>query len=194
MTLVFDHLAVAAQSLEAGTARIRDRLGVLPDPGGSHPMMGTHNRLLSLGPQDYLEIIAIDPDGAAPARPRWFGLDGFSGEPRLVGWVARGQDITAPPGATLSAASRGDLNWQIAIPDDGRPMGGGALPSLIDWQGGPHPCERLPDRGLRLVRLELSLGGTWPEWAAIDDPRIVRGTFPVPLRAVISTARGEVTL
>ena len=37
--------------------------------------MGTHNALIKLGPALYLEIIAIDPDGTAPPRPRWFELD-----------------------------------------------------------------------------------------------------------------------
>ena len=36
-------------------------LGATPAPGGHHPLMGTHNQLLSLGPGEYLEVIAIDP-------------------------------------------------------------------------------------------------------------------------------------
>lgn len=144
--IAFDHLAVAAETLEAGAAFLEDRLGVAPDPGGAHPRMGTHNRLLSLGPEAYLELIAIDPAAPSPDRPRWFGLDGFRGAPRLVGWVARTTALRPPPGTSVSAQSRGDLRWQIALPEDGRPMAGGALPMLIDWQGGPHPAPRLPDR------------------------------------------------
>ncbi len=45
-------------------------LGIAPGPGGVHPFMGTHNRLLRLGPRLYLELIAIDPDAPAPAQPR----------------------------------------------------------------------------------------------------------------------------
>lgn len=194
MTLALDHLAIAAETLDSGIAWARETLGVEPDAGGAHPMMGTHNRLLSLGPSEYLEIISIDAGAPAPPRPRWFGLDSFRGDPRLVGWVARGTDIASPLGTTLTAASRGDLRWQIAIPDDGKLQGGGALPMLIDWQGGPHPSERLPDRGLRLMRLELSLDGDWPAWAAIDDPRVVRGRFALPIRAVIRTLKGEAVL
>ena len=37
--------------------------------------MGTHNRLLGLGTNVYLEVIAIDTEAAPPARPRWFSLD-----------------------------------------------------------------------------------------------------------------------
>lgn len=191
MTLAFDHLAVAAETLEDGVQWAEATLGITPDAGGAHPLMGTHNRLLSLGPGAYLEIIAIDPNAAAPSRPRWFGLDQFRGAPRLVGWVARSDAIIAPPGTTINEASRGDLSWRIAIPDDGHPQGNGALPMLIDWKGGPHPSERLPDRGLRLTRLELS--GELPTWAQISDPRISSGNAE-PIRAVLATPIGEVIL
>ena len=41
----------------------RDDAWVSPlESGGRHPHMGTHNRLLSLGPDLYLEVIAVDPD------------------------------------------------------------------------------------------------------------------------------------
>ena len=79
VTCELDHLVVAAASLDEGVAWCERTLGVTPGPGGRHPLMGTHNRLLALAgeafPASYLEIIAIDPDAAAPRRVRWFGLD-----------------------------------------------------------------------------------------------------------------------
>jgi hypothetical protein len=74
-----DHHVVAALALDAGCDWVEERLGVRPQPGGQHVRMGTHNALLSLGPRLYLEVIAIDPAGSAPPRPRWFDLD----EPRM---------------------------------------------------------------------------------------------------------------
>ena len=47
--------------------------------------MGTHNRVLGMAGGMYLEVIAIDPDAAAPERPRWFGLDEPAMRERLRG-------------------------------------------------------------------------------------------------------------
>ena len=85
MTLEFDHLAVCGETLAEATAHVEDVLGTSLEPGGVHVEMGTHNRLLSLGPGMYLEAIAVNPEAAHPGRPRWFDLDRFRGAPRLTG-------------------------------------------------------------------------------------------------------------
>lgn len=153
-----DHLALSARTLDEGAAHVEAALGVAPGPGGVHPLMGTHNRLLGLG-DIYLEVIATDPAAKPPDWPRWFDLDNFSGPPRLTNWIAGceslGDDIAAGPpglGAPL-ALSRGDLRWQMAVPASGRLPFDDAFPALIEWQGSAHPVQRLPDSGLRLVRL-----------------------------------------
>ena len=71
-----DHLVVAAASLDEGAAWCEATLGVVPGPGGEHPLMGTHNRLLRVAtvdyPRAYFEIIAVQP-GRTPQLPRrWF--------------------------------------------------------------------------------------------------------------------------
>ena len=76
-----DHLVVACTRLDEGVDWIERQLGVRPQPGGQHVAMGTHNALLKLGPRAYLEVIAIDPDGVPPARPRWFALDALPNIP-----------------------------------------------------------------------------------------------------------------
>ncbi len=58
---VIDHLVVACADLAQGDAWVRSTLGVPSQPGGKHVLMGTHNRLLKLGPRMYLELIAVDP-------------------------------------------------------------------------------------------------------------------------------------
>ena len=53
------------------------------------------------------------------------------------------------------AMSRGSLSWQITIRPDGASPDGGALPSLIQWPDGVHPCDALPEAGCRLESLTL---------------------------------------
>ena len=50
----FDHLVVAAQTLAEGINFVAVRLGALPQAGGKHVAMGTHNALLRLGPREYI--------------------------------------------------------------------------------------------------------------------------------------------
>ncbi len=73
--LRLDHLTVIAPTLAEGAAHARDCLDLDVPFGTRHFYMGTHNHRLQLGGNVYLEIVALDPDGTAPARARWFGLD-----------------------------------------------------------------------------------------------------------------------
>lgn len=158
-----DHLAITAPTLEVGVAYVRDVLGVEPGPGGEHPRMGTHNRLLRLGDALYLEVIAPNPAAPAPGRPRWFGLDALAADalPRLGSWVLRTDDIGAATAAATEALgvvepmSRGAFEWLITIPSDGLQPLGGVAPALIEWRAGGHPAARLPDCGLALEMLEI---------------------------------------
>jgi hypothetical protein len=158
-----DHIAVTAFSLEEGAAFVSDTLGVAPQPGGEHPRMATHNRLLRLGDTLYLEVIAPNPAAPAPGRPRWFGLDGLGPQspPSLATWVVRSTDIRASAAASseplgpIESMSRGALDWLITIPADGSIPLQGAAPALIEWQAAEHPASRMEDKGCALVRLEI---------------------------------------
>ncbi len=161
-----DHLVVAAADLDAGADWLESHLGVPLSPGGRHATMGTHNRLLRLGPNLYLELIAIDPGAPRPPRPRWFGLDDplmqerIAQRPRLIHWLARCKDIMAMAAASpaplgdILGLARGDFRWRITVPGDGRLPGDGLVPSLIRWDSPRHPAESLPDRGCALMKLE----------------------------------------
>ncbi len=158
-----DHLAVAASSLDASP--LEHRLGVPLAGGGKHARMGTHNRLLGVGGDAYLELIAIDPEGAPPGRPRWFALDEpamqalLADGPRLVHWVARVETTELPPlpfdVGRWEPFQRGDLSWQLTVRGDGALPADGVVPSLICWGGPAHPAARLPDAGVTLECLEL---------------------------------------
>lgn len=216
MNAHIDHLVVVAHSLEQGAAWCEVTLGIAPGPGGQHPLMGTHNRLLALGgagfERCYLEIIAIDPQAAAPARPRWFGLDdallreATRREPRFVHAVARTTNVEMlrwglvncrlDPGTPLAAhrdTPAGRLSWRITVRDDGRLECGGALPTLIEWQG-PHPCDAMPASPVALTAMSLrgipSAARAVLRLAGVDTER----AGGPPLQARLRTPRGEVTL
>lgn len=156
-----DHLAVSAETLDAGAAHISQTLGVDLPVGGEHPVMGTHNRLTGMGPDLYFEVICINPDAPAPDFPRWFNLDNFSGPPRLTNWILRTDDMQAaldvlPEGfGTARTLTRGDLTWHMAGPASGILPWGGWAPAIIQWEGDKHPTLTLPDSGLRLSRLTI---------------------------------------
>jgi hypothetical protein len=163
-----DHFVVAARTLDEGAAWLESRLGVAPTPGGKHPAMGTHNRLLSLGPGLYIEVIAVDPDAAPPQRPRWFELDTpgmrrrIGESPGLIHWAERTDDLEAaiagyPVPVEIVPFSRGSYRWRMALTRDGSLPAGGAFPTLIQWEGA-HPAEALPDAGIRLERFTHEKG------------------------------------
>ena len=119
-----DHLVVAARTLEEGGAWVEAKLGVAPVAGGKHPTMGTHNRLLRIGPREYLEVMAIDPDAAPPARARWFDLDSppmrerLARAPSLIHWIERTDDLEA------------------ALRDYSEPV------EILEFSRGPYRCRR----------------------------------------------------
>jgi hypothetical protein len=180
--LKIDHLAIACTSLTEGVAALEQALSLTLSPGGEHPHMGTHNRLLSLGPDEYLEVIAINPDAPGPDQPRWFDLDNFNGAPRLTNWICGTTDLDA---AVFSAPrgtgkpwdlARGDLAWRMAIPKDGKLPFQNGFPALIQWKGSAHPAPRLMDQGIRLRHLTIAHPQAAELTAAlagmISDPRI----------------------
>lgn len=199
----FDHIAIAAETLEHGIAFAERTLGAKLTLGGLHEVFGTHNALLRLD-DVYLEVIAAAP-GASSSRARWFGLDDFTGPPRLVNWICRVPDLAAAlakaPDAVGIATpmARGDLRWLIAVPEDGALPFGAGYPTLIEWQQGGHPCDRLPESGCRLDRLDVihpradALRRLLS--ARLNDPRVHFAEGPEPrLLAAISTPSGRVLL
>jgi hypothetical protein len=205
-----DHLVVVADNLPQGCDWVEERLGARPRAGGRHLAMGTHNAVLSLGKRFYLEVIAVDPDGVRPARPRWFDLDeprmraALAEGPHLAHWVARTGDIDAasarvPDLGAPMPMTRGDLHWRITIPDDGHRPGRGLVPTLIQWPDARHPTDNLADSGCRLV----AIAGEHPEPAVVraalatlglsETMKVTYGKSP-RVAAMIRTSRGVATL
>ena len=97
----FDHLVIAAATLDEGIGYVRTHYGVDIRPGGKHDVMATQNAVGRIGPDTYLEVIAIDQDAPPPTRRRWFSLDDPVNRrrlerdgPRIAHWVCRTDSLT----------------------------------------------------------------------------------------------------
>lgn len=220
MNARIDHLVVAAASLDEGAAWCEATLGVVPGPGGEHPLMGTHNRLLRIAtvdhPRAYLEIIAVQPGRTAQRPYRWFDLDAevvrdtlARTGPRLLHFVANVPDLgqalgalrilqieRGEPVAASRMTPRGLLEWQISIREDGRRLMAGTLPTLIQW-GATHPASAMPESGVTLQ----SLAASHPQAAtlraayeAVGLQGVSLKEGPASLCAVLDTPRGRVKL
>lgn len=210
--LTLDHLVVVAPDLAEGVAHVRDCLGLDLPEGGRHPEMGTRNHLLRLGASTFLEVIAVDPEAAPPARARWFGLGEaarvraeWEAGRRLRGFVARTDDLdtllAAHPDLLGAAATmtRGALSWRFGLRPDGTWPADGAAPYAMDWGRRPHPAGTMPDLGARLA--DFTLEHPDPDATAarlaglglVDPLRIVPGPLP-RYTARIATPSGPRTL
>ena len=158
-----DHIIYAAPDLGAAVADIEKRFGVRAAGGGRHIGQGTHNKLLALGPQTYLELVAPDPQQHDPAATHPYGVDGVT-RGGLVGWAIACDDIVVAIGdARASGFDPGDaieghrvtptgtlLRWRLTR---SAPRAG-VIPFLISWGETPHPAASAP-RGLVLESLHV---------------------------------------
>jgi hypothetical protein len=221
--MTIDHLVVMAASLEQGVAWCEATLGVTPGPGGEHPLMGTHNRLLTIAtpdsPQAYLEIIAIN-SGASKAvstrARRWFDMDepGLRERvqrdgPQLIHWVAAVDDIAATVAAlAVQGIDRGDilqasrqtptglLQWQISVRPDGQRLFNGCLPTLIQW-GDTHPSHTMPISGVTLQNVSLrhpQAGALRQALATVGLTSIAVADGPAQLSASLLTPKGLIEI
>jgi len=205
MTRFVDHLIFFSPDLESGMDYIEERLGTRPVPGGRHPDLGTHNALLGLGPECYLEVMAPDPDNPRPARPEELGI-GPIAKPRLATWILRAENIeevrAQAEGIGLGEIQHGSrdnpdgtrLSWRITTPFV-FPQGG-VVPFLISWGDTPHPSTMLPQVG-SLVGLVVEHPDPEAVRHAFErlevDVPVARGGKP-RLVALIDTAQGSVEL
>ncbi|HET8985472.1 MAG TPA: VOC family protein [Trueperaceae bacterium] len=189
-----DHLLYVGPDLARLVRDLTDLSGLTASVGGKHPGQGTHNALLGLGPDSYLELMAPDPEqsaapgasapGAAPPGTFLRSI-AYAATPQVFTWCAKARDAGATASAaralglevTVYGGSRvtpagATLRWDLIIVD-GHGLGG-VVPFLIDWHDSPHPARALHERaaganGLRLDRLELR----HPDPAAVTN--LLRG-------------------
>jgi hypothetical protein len=142
-----DHILWEESNLQEGEQRFAGITGVTPVFGGKHPGRGSHNSLLALGGNKYLEIIAPDPEQAAAANltaANFLTAANLNQEklanftPRLLTFAVRAYDLTHAQKlmkeAGLEASDLRDGSRQL-------PSGG-----MLKWQSmsaGGHEFGRL---------------------------------------------------
>jgi len=175
---VIDHLVYAVPSLDSAIGQFESATGVRPALGGSHPGHGTHNALVSFG-DNYLELIAADPNQPDPTGPRPFRIDELD-SPTLVTFAVRPEpdetietlvesvrrDGFEPGGIVPMSRKRMDgdeLRWRLTLPQlELR----GCVPFIIDWGTTTNPATTSPGE-VALVELQIRH----------DDPAAVRRAY-----------------
>jgi hypothetical protein len=142
VSLRIDHVVYAVRDLESAAARFDDTFGIGSTPGGVHPRWGTANRIISLGGDRYLELIAVvEPSVAANtvlgraisertvAGDRWFALclrdDAIEATAKRLDLRLERGSRTLPDGRVVA--------WRGAGIDD--PRRTSDLPFFIEWTG-----------------------------------------------------------
>jgi hypothetical protein len=207
LMVTLDHIVVAAQTLEQGITYVQDSLGLELKNSGQHLKQGTHNKILRLNDDCYLEVIAPDPNSTIT--PPWFGLgnkdmlESLKERPRLITWVAQTDDLETLVHINnypvkVQAAQRDHFRWYFSFPKDGNLIGEGLLPYLIQWES-EHPVNTLPTTGCSL----LSLSGFHPDPDLINSQLKILGLGQIlqvrygdmpRLSATLQTPTGNKTL
>ena len=206
MTLALDHILLGVPDLDAGSDAFAALTGVAPVVGGSHPGFGTRNRLLALGADVFLELIAPDPAQTEHgARAKAIAA---LPHPALIAFAVQTTDLGAACEAAAAAGlslarreamsrTRPDgvrLDWTVA--QFAHPAYPTLIPFAIDWQGSPHPATTTPT-GCRLRRLTVLHPDPAPLariYAGLGLAVGVQGGLRPGFVAELDTPRGPVTL
>jgi len=154
----FDHLVVGIRSLAEGIGQFKRLIGVEAAIGGTHPGRGTENALVSLGPAEYLEIIAPRAEARlSDADAKLRELDRLT----IVTWAvavdnaddaretlkAAGFATTVPQQGSRATPSGERLDWEVFRLSDAK-IGG--APFFIEWSDvASHPSTTAPSGGVR---------------------------------------------
>lgn len=200
---LLDHLVYAVPDLNDACDELERDWGIRPSRGGQHAAWGTHNALLDLGDERYLEIIGRALELRPPSDARPFRLDTLE-TAHLVTWalrvsriddhVTRARHRGYDPGSAAPMSrvtpSGGRLTWKLTRVDLSAEYG--LVPFLIEWGATPHPSVAAAG-GCRLIafhaehpippRVRTML-------AALDANLEVRGSPRSRLVASVLTPRG----
>ncbi len=167
-----DHIVFGARTLEEGTELVESILQAKLSDIGYHKDMGTHNRVIRISEEVYLEVVSIDPKSRNLKNRRWFNLDSsnlqtqLKKSPQIIGYVIENNDIsTLKYYDPFFEASRANYKWQFAMPTyknniiDSEIIMAGIIPSLISWKS-EKPVYQMKKNQFDLISFEILLSET----------------------------------
>jgi hypothetical protein len=201
-----DHVIYGVRDLDAAGRWLKEDVGLDSVEGGFHPAYGTGNRIVPLGDDCYLELMAIVDRHTA--EKNFLGkklLEHLSQGERFVGWVVATDELTSTaerlgllpvPGSRVRPDKK-EVTWKVAGIEEAFARD---LPFFISWdEPAQHPSRmkvdhRLQPEGIAWIELgtdEVAL----KEWL---------GDLSLPLRfdgertgvnaLGIKTSSGEIVL
>ena len=164
-----DHIVLGSFTLEEGTEFLENILQAKLSDIGYHKDMGTHNRVIRISENVYIEVIAIDPKRKNLNNRKWFNLDNSNLQsklkisPQIIGYVIENKDRNINKYYDpFFEASRDSYKWQFAMPTfknnilDSEIIEAGIIPSLISWKS-DKPVYQMKKNQFELISLEIRL-------------------------------------
>ena len=164
-----DHIVFGALTLEEGTELVESLLQAKLSDIGYHRDMGTHNRVIRISGNVYLEVVSIDPQNSNLKNRKWFNLDNSNLQtklkktPQIIGYVIENNDLNIlkyfDP---FFEASRDNYKWKFAMPTyknnniDCEIINLGIIPSLISWKS-IKPIHKMKKNQFELMSFEILL-------------------------------------
>ena len=164
-----DHIVFGASTLEEGTEFVESILQEKLSDIGYHKDMGTHNRVIKISNEVYLEVVAINPEMPKIKKRRWFNLDNpnlqkkLQKSPQIIGYVVEKNNKTPQEYYhPFFNASRANYRWKFAMPNyrdndlDIEIIEKGIIPSLISWKG-EKPIYKMKKNQFDVISFEINL-------------------------------------
>jgi hypothetical protein len=157
-----DHIMLGAANLDAGVRELESLTGIRAVYGGEHPHLGTHNAIVSLGPETYIEVIA--PRAGATVSDDLADLAKLE-HLTPVGWAVAVDDVralkahlaksgiktTEPRPGSRKTPSGDVLRWETVNIESA----GDNAPFFIHWaEPRTHPAKSAPG-GCTLTNIEF---------------------------------------
>ncbi|MGW4587697.1 VOC family protein [Amycolatopsis thermoflava] len=211
--LTIDHISLGTRNLYEGTERLCRETGLGQYEGGWFPGLGIANRIVPLGPDQYIEVESVI-DAYSPehnASDRWF-YEQIRGGDVYLGWCLR-VDTRAELEAVAARLGTGIIETGLRQRPDGSLSAPARTPDTVScWSRGLPNVFHLPDLSVHPAAQPcpsavtprgiawMEVGGTredmvaWLGPEAAGLPLRYNGDRPGLYAVAVTTADGEIVI